>query len=114
MAKKDIDSKITEDTDLDDILNSLAPTTPRMNHKVVQEAVQTEIEQIDKIVATPKLKASKAKITAYISTDLKREVGLYLFNHPQENERSLILKGLKMLGFNVSENELIDGRRLKK
>lgn len=50
------------------------------------------------------------RIVAVIPSYLKREMRIYIADHPKENERTLILRGLRSIGFKISEEELEDKR----
>ena len=61
----------------------------------MEEIIINEVEKMEGIVAV---------IPAYI----KRAMKLYLANHLKETERTIILKGLKAIEFEVHDTELID------
>lgn len=54
-----------------------------------------------------------SRIVAIVPVTLKQEIKMYLATHPQDTEKTLILKGLKGLGFNVPEGEIVDQRGKK-
>jgi hypothetical protein len=56
-------------------------------------------------------KEPEDRIVARIPKSLKKDIKKYLENNPIETERSLILKGLKAIGFNISQHEIEDKRR---
>ena len=55
----------------------------------------------------------EARITAVIPYQLKKEIKELLENNPTETEKSLILKGMKAIGFTVNDEWLADKRRLR-
>lgn len=52
-----------------------------------------------------------ARIVAPIPRTLKREIKMYVINNPGETEKSLVLKGLRTLGFNISDEYISDKRK---
>ncbi len=53
------------------------------------------------------------RIVAVIPAYVKREMKLYLADHFKETERTVILGGLKAIGFNIKDKELMDKRGCK-
>lgn len=55
-------------------------------------------------------KEQTERIVAVVPKKIKDEIRLYLTNNPTETERIIILKGLKLLGFEVEDSLLVDKR----
>jgi hypothetical protein len=66
-------------------------------------------EKIDTININKKV-GKNERIVAVIPYSLKQEIRQYLVNHPGDTEKTVILRGLKALGFNVQHQELEDKR----
>jgi hypothetical protein len=116
---------------LDSILNTMPPATvsrmPIPQPKIVEKKVEVKVEpkteervggQPVRPLAVQKLEAPKAeekqdRIVAIIPYSLKREIKQYLVDHPGETEKTVLLKGLRALGFKVSEEHLEDLRGKK-
>lgn len=60
-----------------------------------------------------KQKEELSKVVARIPKTLKNEIRAYLSDKKKETETSLVLKGLKALGFNVNDEWLVDKRTLR-
>ena len=58
----------------------------------------------------PPVKEPTERIVAEIPKILKEEVRSYLREHPRETERTVVLRALKCLGFNVDDTWLVDNR----
>ena len=91
---------------LDSILATVPPATARRVGSAQDYQFSLKKEEIAIEKAQQKLERLVAEIPFY----LKREIKLYLADHPKETERSLILRGLKALGFHINEGELADKR----
>ena len=50
------------------------------------------------------------RIVAEIPSALKKEIRRYLVDHPKETERTVVLKGLEAIGFNIQDIEIKDRR----
>jgi len=55
-------------------------------------------------------KEQTERITAVVPKKIKDEIRFYLTNNPTETERIIILKGLKLLGFEIEDSLLVDKR----
>ena len=53
------------------------------------------------------------RLVAEIPSYLKREIKIYIANNPKETERTVILRGLKSIGFEISDTEFKDKRGYK-
>ena len=54
-----------------------------------------------------------ARIVARIPLSLKEDIREYIKNNREETESTLVLKGLKKLGFNIDLKWTIDRRKLR-
>lgn len=95
---------------LDSILARVPPAT--VNNVAIAPATQTEqLKEFKEIQPIERSSLEKTeRIVAVIPAYLKREMKLYLADHPGENERTLILRGLKAIGFKILDEELSDKR----
>jgi hypothetical protein len=50
------------------------------------------------------------RIVAEIPSTLKKEIKRYLVEHPKETERTVVLKGLEAIGFNIQDIKIKDRR----
>lgn len=53
------------------------------------------------------------RIVAPVPESLKMDMKRYILDHPGETEKSLILKGLRAIGFHIDEEYIIDLRKNK-
>lgn len=53
------------------------------------------------------------RLVARVPTSLKEEIRHYIRKHKGETETTILMKGLKLMGFNVSDNLLVDKRTLR-
>jgi len=53
------------------------------------------------------------KIVARIPVSLKNDIRKYVKNNKEETESTLIIKGLKKLGFNIDPSWTVDRRKLR-
>lgn len=53
------------------------------------------------------------RLNAEVPFSLKVQLKKYIAENPKETEKTIILKGLKLLGFDIAEEYLIDMRSLK-
>lgn len=89
---------------LDSILSRVPSATASSAIRGKQHSVNTE-------QATEESKVERMeRLVAVIPASVKKEIRVYLANNPKENERTIVLKGLKALGFNIKDSELIDKR----
>lgn len=127
---------------LDSILNTMPPATagsavarmPVQEQRVKQRVGEEdhsekkdpgEVRAIEPILQTVKNEQSKIapsvsridekvdRIVAMIPYSLKREIKQYLVDHPGDTEKTVLLRGLKALGFTVPEEYLEDFRGKK-
>ncbi|AIL13713.1 hypothetical protein IM40_09845 (plasmid) [Candidatus Paracaedimonas acanthamoebae] len=87
---------------LDSILN-------KVPHATVTVA-STELE-VNKIYNT--LDEKMVRLTAEVPYRIKRQIKQYVADHPGETERTVILKGLKLLGLNIDDRFIHDMRSSK-
>lgn len=100
MSKK-LDSILKPSNTLGNILAKVPPAT--VADMSAQQAGHESLpvqEKMDKIVAK-------------VPYSLKLEIRRYLAENLGETERSVILKGLKAIGFKVSQSEIMDKRGKK-
>lgn len=83
-------------------LDSILSQAPRATAPLPTQAVKEQAQ-----------KEKTKRLVAEIPATLKREVRDYLDDHTEETEATLILKGLKLLGFNISSSLLIDKRKTR-
>ena len=86
-------------------LDSILSNTP--------SATVTAVSEPTPIVKHSSSKEEITKIVARIPKSLKHEIKQYIINNPGETEASLILKGLKKMGFEVDAKWLLDRRTLR-
>lgn len=84
---------------LDSILAKLPPATVSEQTEISPESIETE--------------GAYSRIVAVVPLSLKKAMKMYLATHPEDTEKTLILKGLQLLGFSVSSYELKDHRGKK-
>jgi hypothetical protein len=94
---------------LGSILSNYPPATAEGMAEKQEQKLYTENE------ATRGEEAKKnpkkiGRLVAEIPWYLKSDIKSYLEKHPGETERTLILKGLKTLGFHINEAEIEDKR----
>lgn len=56
---------------------------------------------------------SNERIVARIPKSLKEEIKNYIREHKGETETTVLMKALKLMGFNVPQNLLVDKRSLR-
>ena len=98
--------------ELDKLFGDLPKATPNTeDHEFKKPAIEEKpIPKTEIIVKKP---VKQKTIAALVSPEFKIEIAKYLAEHPEESERSLILKGLRNLGFGINEEELVDKRTRK-
>lgn len=75
----------------------------------VPPAVTTESNKSD-VVHHYSHQEKQERIVAVIPSSLKKEIRRYLVDHPKETERTVILKGLEAIGFNIQDIDIKDRR----
>lgn len=96
---------------LNSILNKLPHATATHNASSnIEEVKETRV--LNNNVAPPKTFEKMSRIVAPVPYSLKQELKRYVVDHPDETEKSLILKGLRTLGFSI-EDEYIEDKRKK-
>ena len=88
---------------LDSILNRVPPATATYS----SPSVALEAPTMD-------TKSKTDRLVAVVPKVLKDDIKAYLSNHSNETERTVILRGLKELGFNVPNEWLVDKRSLRR
>lgn len=69
-----------------------------------------QIEGDDLHTLPHEISEETARIVAVIPKILKEEIKIYLKAHKGDTEKIIILKALKLMGFNVPANWLVDKR----
>ena len=100
MSKK-LGSILKPSEALDGILAKVPPATVADMHNIQVES------------SLPVMPEKMSRIGIEIPNNLKLELRRYIAEHPGETERTVILRGLKALGFKVSQSEIIDKRGKK-
>lgn len=91
---------------LNSILNSLPSATATGKHEMSKKQfADINYDSSDKL--------NTERIVATIPTILKNEIKDYIKSHRGETERIVILRSLKLMGFNVPEEWLIDKRKMR-
>jgi hypothetical protein len=90
---------------LDSILSNIPSATvakaQAQKHNIVEEAQQPTLT---------KIKEDYERIVAVVPKELKDEIREHLKNNKSATEKTVILKGLKLLGFNIKNEWLLDKR----
>ncbi|WP_032114117.1 hypothetical protein [Candidatus Paracaedibacter symbiosus] len=87
--------------ELDSILKNIPSATVTGELKVAKEnTFFSQKEEHDRIVAV-------------VPRTLKNEIKEYIRKNPGETEKTVILKALKLLGFTIPNNWLVDKRSLR-
>jgi hypothetical protein len=90
---------------LHSILNKVPAATADGEKRHIEQNTQ------DRFVSkTHKISEETDRIVAVIPKILKEEIKDYLKSHKGDTERIIVLKALKLMGFNVSNEWLIDKR----
>lgn len=92
---------------LDSILSKIPSATAEGEKKNINNVETTKLKQYQQ---TTKTIEETDRIVAVIPKILKQEIQDYLKSHKGETERIIILKALKLMGFNVPTEWLIDKR----
>ncbi len=85
--------------------------------KYPSATVSKDLDSAETVLEKPKAMIKlegNERIVAVIPAYLKQEIKQYLVYHPEDTERTVILKALKAMGFNVRLDELEDKRGRKK
>ena len=83
-------------------------SSPETKENVEKE---TKLAPSNPINRSPSRKMSR--IVAPVPDDLKKDIKRYLIDNPGETEKSLVLRGLRTLGFDVPEEFILDHRKYK-
>lgn len=94
---------------LSSILNQMPSATAQGEKKHLREEVLKETSAIKLERPTEEVE----RIVAQVPKILKEEIRDYLKTHKGETERTIVLKALKLMGFNVPSTWLIDKRSLR-
>lgn len=62
---------------------------------------------------SPNLYEATERVVAIVPQSLKDEIRMYLKDRKTETERTVILRGLKAIGFNIPNEWLIDKRKIR-
>lgn len=91
---------------LNSILNKLPHATVNND---VEKNIDSEIKSNNKTHPSRKMLRIVAPVPESLKLDMKR----YILDNPGETEKSLILKGLRAIGFQVDEEYIVDLRKNK-
>jgi hypothetical protein len=94
---------------LGSILSNYPPATAEGTVEKQEQRSYTNNMEI-KEEGTKKSSNKIGRLVAEIPWYLKSDIKAYLAKHPGETERTLILKGLKAMGFRINETEMEDKR----
>ena len=92
---------------LDSILSKVPSATVRRETQSVEMLPSIEIEERAQKIT------EYERIVAVIPKELKEEIRAHLKLDKSATEKTVILKGLKLLGFNVKNEWLVDKRTLR-
>lgn len=87
---------------LDSILSKVPPATA-VNQSYTASSIETRHDLTTIKIPTDRIVAEIPKI-------LKEEIRHYIRSHPRETERTVILRALKAINFNVEDSWLVDNR----
>lgn len=85
---------------LDSILKKVPPATSRSDDIISNPVQNFNREKMERIVAV-------------VPASLKRQIKQYIVDHPGETEKTVLIKGLLSMGFNVDEAHMKDNRGKK-
>ncbi|CAO5677780.1 MAG: hypothetical protein HEEMFOPI_01559 [Holosporales bacterium] len=91
-------------------LDSILKKLPSATAQPIQENNISNL--MDKAI-TPPQKEPTERIVAVIPKSLKKQIKQRIEDSDGETEKSIILKGLKAIGFNVKDEWLIDKRSIR-
>ena len=94
---------------LNSILNRLPHATASKN--VSLPDAEAESTRAPIVVAAETTREKMSRIVAPVPYSLKKELKRYVADHPDETEKSLILKGLRTLGFSIADEYIEDKRK---
>ena len=93
---------------LNSILNTIPAATVQKN---TPAEISPTINNPEPLIA--KKNEEYERVVAVIPKELKDEIREHLRNDKSVTEKTIILKGLKLLGFNVKNEWLVDKRTLR-
>lgn len=91
---------------LSSILDKVPPATvdnPAIKRRYEVDEVKNHIEN-----------ETYCRLVAVVSHSIKMQMRERIFKNPEDTERSLILKGLRAIGFDVNDKDLNDMRKIKR
>ena len=92
---------------LKSILDKVPPAT--VDNPIIRK---DELEEIKS--QTGREDESYHRIVAVVSHSIKVQMRERIFKNPEDTERSIILKGLRAVGFDISDKELNDMRKIRR
>lgn len=95
---------------LDSILSSIPHATVTKEEKQTNTFTKNEPDIYESKV---KHKEEYERIVAVVPKELKEEIREHLKKNKSDTEKTVLLKGLKLLGFNVKNEWLIDKRTIR-
>lgn len=96
---------------LDSILSSIPSATVTKENQTIKYSSTNEIPNFYETKNIEKEEVER--VVAVIPKILKEEIREYLRKNRSDTEKTLILKGLKVLGFTVKNEWLVDKRTLR-
>jgi len=88
---------------LSSILGSVPPATARKKEDEVNTTINTKQSSHEK--------EQEVRINVRVPLSLKLEIQDYIKKNSNENERTLVMRGLKKLGFTINDGLLTDKRK---
>lgn len=90
--------------------NKMSKRLDSILDKVPHATVTAKKSESETIKVSNPLDEKMVRLTAVVPYRIKRQIKQYLADHPGETERTLILKGLKLLGLNIDDRFIHDMR----
>lgn len=84
---------------LDSILKKVPPATASEQNK-----------EYENIKTTPHLMEKTERLSVEVPSSVKRQIKQYMADHPGETVKTVVMKGLKLMGFNIDDRYLYDLR----
>ena len=91
---------------LNSILNKLPHATASKNASLAISEAENP-----RALNLKSAKEKMSRIVAPVPYSFKQELKRYVVEHPDETEKSLILKGLRTLGFTIADEYIEDKRK---
>lgn len=85
---------------LDSILQKVPHATAREQNKELENNKTPPLIKIEKI----------ERLSVEVPSSVKRQIKQYMADHPGETVKTVVMKGLKQMGFNIDDKYLYDLR----